>query len=214
MRNLRMRFERTGAPETPSRTQERSCSPISCTRQAALPCGMSHAIRTRVPTSLACPRSPRCGMFLAGAVAAFVLAGCAGILGVDFDDASLDEARVLAGPTCAGPNKRCNSTCVPLGDPVFGCAADTCASCILPGALAHRCDGDRCAIAACEQGRADCDGDPSNGCETSLHSPSSCGACGLRCARGEACSDGACRAEPQSKTIPRVVSPELAGGDG
>jgi hypothetical protein len=47
----------------------------------------------------------------------------------------------------------------------------------------------------CAGGRADCDGDPGNGCESALSSPASCGACGTRCGAGESCVEGLCRRE-------------------
>lgn len=38
-----------------------------------------------------------------------------------------------------------------------------------------------CEILECEDGWADCDGDPTNGCETDLSDPQSCGACDVKC---------------------------------
>lgn len=53
-----------------------------------------------------------------------------------------------------------------------------------------------CAVAACDAGFGDCDGDPGNGCEVDLRSTvSACGACGRRCFVPYAtagCSMGAC----------------------
>ena len=41
----------------------------------------------------------------------------------------------------------------------------------------------------------DCDGDPSNGCETDVSfSNEACGSCGARCTSGLVCANGACRA--------------------
>lgn len=51
------------------------------------------------------------------------------------------------------------------------------------------------ATAPCASGRADCDGDPRNGCERSLSSPDSCGACNVHCGARESCVDGLCRRE-------------------
>lgn len=45
----------------------------------------------------------------------------------------------------------------------------------------------------CPSGRADCDGDPANGCESDLSLPASCGRCGAVCATAEACIAGECR---------------------
>jgi hypothetical protein len=49
--------------------------------------------------------------------------------------------------------------------------------------------------AACPPGFADCDGNPTNGCETSLSTPANCGACGTACVRANAtatCAMGVC----------------------
>lgn len=73
-------------------------------------------------------------------------------------------------------------------------AAPFAAGCVLPsreqGAnLAHCGNG----VCECASGFAECDGDPSNGCETSLDTdPASCGACGHDC-HGGACAHGLCQ---------------------
>ena len=57
------------------------------------------------------------------------------------------------------------------------------------------CSGGTCAIAACNAGFADCDGNPIDGCETSLTTVVNCGTCGHACfvSNGTpACSGGAC----------------------
>ena len=46
-----------------------------------------------------------------------------------------------------------------------------------------------CSI-TCEAGWGDCDADPSNGCESDLTTPGTCGSCGVSC--GGACVAGAC----------------------
>ena len=57
------------------------------------------------------------------------------------------------------------------------------------GAVAVDCAAaDHCANAAC----ADCNGDPTDFCEASLRSPSSCGACGRSCGGGACSPSGAC----------------------
>lgn len=53
------------------------------------------------------------------------------------------------------------------------------------------CVAGRCEVGACLPGWADCEGDDGR-CDTSLAQPTSCGACGVVCADGEACVDGAC----------------------
>jgi alpha-tubulin suppressor-like RCC1 family protein len=49
----------------------------------------------------------------------------------------------------------------------------------------------RCTITRCDPGFADCDGQPSNGCEAELGTASHCAACNDDCGGG-ACSDGVC----------------------
>jgi hypothetical protein len=50
-----------------------------------------------------------------------------------------------------------------------------------------------CGMADCPTGQADCDGDPANGCEADLLSPSTCGTCSNTCGGGQKCwPGGAC----------------------
>jgi hypothetical protein len=63
----------------------------------------------------------------------------------------------------------------------------------LPGVGVGRCVGCACQIDACDEGRADCDRSPDNGCEAALATDARhCGMCGRACAEGEACVAGAC----------------------
>lgn len=70
-----------------------------------------------------------------------------------------------------------------------GCEAtlDTtehCGFCNAPCELAHaetRCNAGTCELQACKGDYGDCDENPSNGCETSLTTLQSCGACGSAC---------------------------------
>jgi hypothetical protein len=117
----------------------------------------------------------------------------------------------LAGATAACNSGRCTvlscgsgrANCNNLGDD--GCEADliadgrNCGQCgnvcpLRPNANAA-CAGARCAF-TCLQGWGDCDGDPANGCETSLNSdPQRCGACLNRCQvpnASAACTMGRC----------------------
>ena len=64
--------------------------------------------------------------------------------------------------------------------------------CTYPNAGAT-CSSGTCAPGACKAGFADCDGVPTNGCETSIASDSAnCGACGNACGGGQVCSAGKC----------------------
>ena len=90
------------------------------------------------------------------------------------------------------------------GNASNGCEADLAASTDHCGACGRRCafanatptctDG-ACRLDTCAAGYGDCDGDTSDGCETSLGSSAAhCGACGRACAAGQVCRDGACAA--------------------
>jgi hypothetical protein len=55
------------------------------------------------------------------------------------------------------------------------------------------CTGGTCRVGTCNTGFADCDNNPANGCETVVTNDNmNCGRCGVRCATGTACSNGAC----------------------
>jgi len=94
-------------------------------------------------------------------------------------------------------------------DPGDGCEVDVrsdldnCGACDSPCQVPHAtptCSAGVCVVASCDDDWSDCDGDPSNGCETSLLTLSDCGACrgageGPRCALDHAtssCESGAC----------------------
>ena len=79
----------------------------------------------------------------------------------------------------------CSSACHPTGLP-------TPTACKLANAVSDCAGVGACEVAQCAPGHADCDHDPSNGCEADLESPASCGACGTTCAAGQVCSPGGC----------------------
>src|SRR6185295_16474382 len=95
--------------------------------------------------------------------------------GGDRGDAGL-AARLCPGG--CGSEPMCAGLCVSRDDPWHGCG--TCVPCDLPHARPSCAQG-ACVIAACEPGWADCDHDPSNGCEADLSSPTTCGACNVAC---------------------------------
>jgi hypothetical protein len=113
-----------------------------------------------------------------------------------------------ATSTCAGG--ACGFNCIAGfgdcdGNPANGCevnlsnSAAHCgacgAVCTLPHATAT-CARSACAIAACDAGFADCDGNPTNGCEVDTQtSAAHCGRCGQVCTftnAAGACVAGAC----------------------
>ncbi|MDP3276997.1 MAG: hypothetical protein Q8Q09_17530 [Deltaproteobacteria bacterium] len=95
---------------------------------------------------------------------------------------------------CPSGLSRCDGVCVDTLTDTSHCGACT-SACSFANAVA-RCASGRCALSRCVPGSADCDGNPSNGCETSTSSISNCGTCGNRCAPAQAvpaCTNGVCR---------------------
>lgn len=86
------------------------------------------------------------------------------------------------------------------GDASTGCetALDSSAHCgacgmaCAPANASAACVEGMCAVDACNPGFADCNGAPSDGCETELGTTTNCGACGDTCASGSDCVGGAC----------------------
>jgi hypothetical protein len=64
-------------------------------------------------------------------------------------------------------------------------------------AAAWKCVAGVCQSTVCRSAFGDCDGDPTNGCESSLRTLAHCGGCGTPCTPlhvvGETCIDGTCR---------------------
>lgn len=88
--------------------------------------------------------------------------------------------------------------CNGLDDDCSGVADDgaATASCSGPGTFAADCVAGRCEL-ECVVGMADCDGDPSSGCERSVRTVLDCGSCGRACdePHGSAvCIEGRCEA--------------------
>ena len=99
-----------------------------------------------------------------------VIAGChSGYDDCDGDDDNGCETRL-------GVNGDCRS----CGD-----------SCPLARA-SSTCSGGGCAIASCNGGWGDCDGNDDNGCETDLGRDSDCGGCGNECPTNERCDGSGC----------------------
>ncbi len=80
---------------------------------------------------------------------------------------------------------------------------DHCGGCMLACPYAgprqqRACDKGVCVV-SCAEGFGDCNGDPTDGCETDLRShPANCGACGVSCdlALGQPCVEGQCLVAP------------------
>jgi hypothetical protein len=107
-------------------------------------------------------------------LSAMVCTGCSAVVSLD----------PLTNGVCGERQKACSEACVPLDNPLYGCAAASCAPCAIPNTVAVCSREGQCAIAVCSTGYEDCDRQPENGCEVDLfHDPLHCGAC-----TGAACS--------------------------
>lgn len=103
------------------------------------------------------------------------------------------------GPECAVPCSRygrskCGTGCIDLQNDVAQCGS--CGNvCDVPGPNATRTCSKGICVYGCAEGFADCNGDPSDGCETDVRAhPANCGACGVQCdlAAGQPCVAGQC----------------------
>jgi hypothetical protein len=115
-----------------------------------------------------------------------------------------DGRSSCSGGRCAEcpPSRRdCNGSGADGCETDIARAADHCGACaaVCPEVAngIRGCRNGRCGVHACRGGFADCNRDPSDGCETDLASdPRSCGSCGTVCpgvANGTAgCKDGSC----------------------
>jgi hypothetical protein len=115
--------------------------------------------------------------------------------------------RACSDPDCACRDGRLETLCPSGradcdGSSSNGCEVDIRTSMDHCGSCGRRChtDGHDAITAVCTAGtchitceaelvpEGDCDGNPDNGCETSLQTDQNCGACGVRCT----CSNGIC----------------------
>ncbi len=129
-----------------------------------------------------------------------VLAFLAALAFLALSACALSTSEHLDDGVCSAGKKSCLGGCVAASDPDYGCASTTCDPCDLPKASASCVEG-TCAVAACYPGRADCNGDPRDGCEADLEeNAQTCGGCGNACSalhatpacRKSVCAIGAC----------------------
>lgn len=95
---------------------------------------------------------------------------------------------------CSGGLVACGTSCVDTSSDAAHCG-DCDSACEAPDNAVPVCARSECAW-ECVAGFDDCDGDPSNGCESDLEKPSTCGSCTNVCSGGPGteatCVDGAC----------------------
>lgn len=104
--------------------------------------------------------------------------------------------------TCAPNEVRCSGTCLDptMNDDNCGACGHKCEDEPLPADAgappAHMyfgCKENACGHLKCEQGFADCNQDPGDGCEAAIGvENNNCGGCGVDCGPDETCNDGYC----------------------
>jgi len=120
--------------------------------------------------------------------------GCGNVCNLDGADETC-AMRVCEIDACDSDVADCNSNpsdgCeTPLGT-VSDCAR--CGDvCNLPNATPVCNSGRRCRIGSCDDGWEDCNGDPSDGCETNIDADENCGTCGNDCGSFATCMGRAC----------------------
>ncbi len=112
-------------------------------------------------------------------------------------DAGTDAATADLGAdvSCPSGQAPCAGVCTSLAT-VHNCGA--CGTQCAPENATGSCLRGTCAVASCNAGFFDCDGDPANGCEVDGQSRADhCGACGVTCqsgggTAGNPCTSGSC----------------------
>ncbi len=179
--------------------------------------GLSALAFTVIACSIAAPEDPyfvggtRCpeGQKLCGTECASVAApevGCAAESCAPCPSGlTTCSAGQCAAPCATGKVQCASNACTELASDPENCGG--CGTrCVLNHARAA-CSSGTCAVGACEEGFADCNGLPGDGCEESLRtSATSCGACKSACAAPNECFRGQCGAALACHAI-RFTSP-------
>jgi hypothetical protein len=100
---------------------------------------------------------------------------------------------------CANELSCCGQTCVDeQADPAH---CGSCAACNLPQATAG-CSAGVCTIASCGAGYANCNSNPTDGCEVyTAGDVNNCGGCGQPCSADQTCTGGACVSCPSGQAV-------------
>jgi hypothetical protein len=106
-------------------------------------------------------------------------------------DAGADAAEAATQIPCGMGQTQCSTGCVFTASDALNCGACDHACAPFPSGQAA-CVDSKCVDPACMMGSADCNGNPSDGCEldVSANDPKNCGACGHVCDMG--CGLGLC----------------------
>lgn len=92
---------------------------------------------------------------------------------------------------CAAPLISCDGACVDTQTSATHCGGCGRACLLDPHGLLS-CQAGVCVVVDCGDGHRDCNGDPSDGCETLVRSDTHCGVCDRPCASGQTCFNGLC----------------------
>jgi hypothetical protein len=95
---------------------------------------------------------------------------------------------------CSAGSSACSGACVDITSDPLRCG-DCTTVCEAPPNAVAACMAGSCDF-ECDAGHADCDGDPTNGCESTLRELDNCGRCGAACASPGAvtsCATGTCQ---------------------
>jgi hypothetical protein len=105
------------------------------------------------------------------------------------------EAGEGAAPGCPGGDIQCGGTCVPSDVHNCGTCGHDCTNLAHVAGATSCTAGGACTFppSACAVGWADCNGQPDDGCETNITTPSACGSCTKACSASDPeCAGGAC----------------------